>query len=163
MRIITKSKGAPCGAPFVEGWEGESIGDEGLELLGLCNHLLQLADGGDAVAEVLDLVDLDELRLQVGGNAVTELLDGVNASGFEQLGKLAGDALDAEKVSMVRPLEDELLADACGLSHCYAALLAGAFLQQVFGCLYTGFVQLGCIYFADSFYFDNLVTHKYDF
>ena len=50
------------------------------EFLGLVNHLLYLADGGDAATDVELLVDFFELRLQVLSHAVTELLHGVNAS-----------------------------------------------------------------------------------
>ena len=54
------------------------------KLLGLVDHLLYLADGGNTSADVELCVDLLQFRLQVLCHTVTELLHGVNASLLQQ-------------------------------------------------------------------------------
>ena len=137
-----------------------SVLHDGFHLLGLGNHLLDFLDSGDAVGEVLLGVHGLHLGVEVGGDAVAELLDGVHTGGLEQLGELAGDALDAEEVGMVGPLEDELLADARGLGGLLAAALGGALGQQVVRGLQTGGFQLGGVHVADAFDLFKLVCHN---
>jgi hypothetical protein len=57
---------------------------------------------------------------------------GVNASGFQQLGIFAADALDAHKVCVVDPFQDQFLGNARLLSELGAMLLGCALLEERF-------------------------------
>ena len=41
-----------------------------IEFLGLVDHALHLRHGGDAVAEIFHVVDLDKFCMQIGGNTM---------------------------------------------------------------------------------------------
>lgn len=138
------------------------IGDDGGQFLGLGNHTFYLGEVGDAVDEVLHGIDFVELCLEVGGHAVLEFLDGVHAGGFEEFCKLTGYAIDAHKVGVVGPLEDELVDDACGLCEFLAAFGGGTLGEDVVGGLHAYGVELLCIDFAYAFNLFYFVSHFFD-
>ena len=105
-------------------------------------------------------IDLLQLRLQVLGHTVTELLDGVDASLLQKLGELRAYAVDAEEVGMVRPAQDELLADARGLGQLLTALGGCTLLKQFAYLVDTCGNEFLCINVAYSFDVDNLVIHN---
>ena len=91
---------------------------------------------------------------------MAELLDGVNAGSFEQLGKLWAYAVDAEEVGMVRPAQNELLADARGLSQFLAYLGGSSFVKQLADLINSGSLQFLGVNLAYTFDVNNLVIHN---
>ena len=90
-------------------WRGEFylVSYFWLKFLGLINHLLYLARGRNTATDVELSVDLLKLRLQILSHTMTELLNGVDASLLKQLCKLWANAIDTEKVGMVRPAQNQ--------------------------------------------------------
>ena len=131
-----------------------------LKFFGLINHLLYLACGRNAAADVELSVDLLKLRLQILSHTMTELLNGVDASLFKQFGKLWADAIDTEEVGMVRPTQDQLLTDACSVSQLLAALGGCALLEQFTYFVDTSGNEFLCINVAYTFDVDNFVIHN---
>ena len=107
------------------------IGHLRLQFLSLVDHLLYLADGRYATADMELCVDLLQLRLQVLGHTVTELLHGIHTSLLKQFRELGTYAVDTEQVSMVCPLQNQFLADAGCLCQLLAPLGSSAFLKQI--------------------------------
>ena len=133
------------------------------QFLGLVDHLLYLSDCGNTAADVELSVDLFELRLQVLGYTVTELLHGVNTCLLQQLGKLRTYAVDAEQVGMVRPAQNQFLADFCCFCQSLAALGVCTLLEQFAYLVDTSGCQLLCIDVAYTFDVNNLVIHNVKF
>ena len=85
------------------------------QFLGLDDHLLDLRSGGDAVAQALLAVNLDEAAMEVGRDAVAQLLAGVDSRSLKQFGELAGHPFDAEQVGVIDPFQHQFRGDYCGL------------------------------------------------
>ena len=131
-----------------------------LKFFGLINHLLYLACGRNAAADVELSVDLLKLRLQILSHTMTELLNSVDASLLKQLCKLWANAIDTEKVGMVRPAQNQFLTDACGFSQLLASLGGCTLLEQFTYLVDTSGNEFLCINVAYTFDVDNFVIHN---
>lgn len=127
------------------------------------DHLFEFGYAWHAVAETLLIVYFNELGLKVGSHTVTEFLNGVNASSFQQFCKLTSDTVDAEKVGMVRPGEDELRTDAGFLCQCLATSRCSAFGEIFFCCLDACSLELFSVNRSDSFDVSDFVRHNNEF
>lgn len=140
-------------------WAKGSVGNDGLEFLGLSNHLLYFSDRGNAVAEVLFVVNFNEFGLEVGGNTVAEFLYGVNAGSFEEFGKLTCHAFDAEEVGVVDPFEDEFAGNAGSFGYFFAAFAGSAFFKKLLSGFDAGSLEFFGVSWADAFDFFDFVAH----
>ena len=91
---------------------------------------------------------------------MTELLHGVNTGSFEQLGKLRTYTVDAEQVSMVGPLQNQFLADACLFSQSLTSLRGSTLLKQFAYFVNTSGNEFLCLNIANTFNVNNLVIHN---
>ena len=131
-----------------------------IEFLGLVDHALHLRHGGDAVAEIFHVVDLDKFCMQIGGNTMSQLIDGVNTGGLEQFGELACYAFDAEQVGMVRPLKNKFDCDTAFPSKSLAAFGSSRTLKQLFGSYDARLFKLPGTLITDTFDLVNFVSHN---
>ena len=139
--------------------ERMSIGNYRIEFFGPVDHALHFGFGGDSVAKIFGIVDLDELSVKIGSYAMSKLLDSIHSGSLEQFGKLSGDALDTEQVGMVSPFEDESLRDAAFFGEFFASFGSSGAFQQFFGRSHPKSFELPSIYFTDTFDLINFVSH----
>ena len=81
------------------------VGDNCFQFFSLFYNLGEFSLRRYAIAEVFLVVDLSYLSVKVGRNAMFEFFHGVNTCSFEELGKLTGNAVDAEQVGLVGPFK----------------------------------------------------------
>ena len=85
------------------------IGDNNLKSSCLGNHLGEFLYRGNTVYKILFGINLLHLSGQILCIAMTEFLYGVYTCSLKQLCELRTYAVDADKVGVVCPLEDELV------------------------------------------------------
>ena len=91
---------------------------------------------------------------------MAQFLDGVDTGSFKQFGELRANAIDAEQVGMVGPLQNQFLADAGLLGDELAARGSLTCIKQLLNSLDTCSNQFGCIYVPNTLNVNNLVIHN---
>ena len=137
------------------------VADYNLKLFCLVNHLLEFRHCRHPVAKALCIIDFNKLRLKICSYTMAEFLDSINACGFEKFCELAGDAVDAHQVSVVGPLEDKFVVDACLLLLGSTALRASAFCKKIVSGLDACSLKLCSINFTYSLDLTYFVAHNW--
>ena len=148
---------AACQEPLGIGSGCCSVAQFGLEFLSLGNHLLDFRNRGNAVAEVLGLINLHHLWLEIGSHAVAELFHGVDTCGFKEFGKLTGNTFYAEQVGMVGPFENEFFRNVSFFCKLLALLRSCCIFEEVVGSLDSGCFEFLGVNIADTLDFYDFV------
>lgn len=82
---------------------------------------------------------------------ISEFGHRIHACRFQQFGVLTGDSANPEQVRMIKPFEDQRLADSAGFGQLGTASRGRALLEQCFHGLDAGLGRRGLIRRANTF------------
>ena len=111
--------------------ERMSIGNYRIEFFGPVDHALHFGFGGDSVAKIFGIVDLDELSVKIGSYAMSKLLDSITVQickafvGTER-------CLIGSRANLFEKIQTRFVDALCGSECKQFSLIVSAFAFAVF-------------------------------